>query len=57
MLVRPLRRELLALVLIKALALVVLFLAFFSPAHRPKVDADATARALIAEPAPEKVTP
>ena len=55
---RPLTRELAALLLIKAAALALLFVVFFGPAHRPKIDADATARALLSEqPASPKATP
>ena len=54
--VRPLARELGALLLIKALALILLFLVFFGPAHRPKIDADATARALLSEGAAQQET-
>ncbi len=51
MAVRRLARELSVLLVIKAFALALLFLVFFGPAHRPKVDADATARALLSESA------
>ena len=49
MLVRPLARELTLLALIKVLALVLLFYFFFGPSHRPKIDADATARNLLSD--------
>ena len=57
MLVRPLARELSLLLLIKVLALVALFLLFFSPSHRPKADADATARALLSGGEPSNGAP
>ena len=49
MLVRPLARELSLLILIKALALILLFFLFFGPSQRPHIDADAAARNLLSD--------
>ena len=46
-----LRRELLLSLLVKALALGMLYLLFFTPALRPAQDARATAQAVVAAPA------
>ena len=57
MLVRPLARELTLLVLIKVLALVLLFYFFFGPSHRPNIDADATARNLLSDGTSKEAAP
>jgi len=50
---RRLRREVAIALAWKLLALIVLFLLFFSPSHRPDVSADAVETLFFAEPAQE----
>jgi hypothetical protein len=45
-------RELGVLIALKIVALTMLFFLFFGPADQPKVDAAATARAILSERAP-----
>jgi len=55
MFAHPLVRKISIAVTIKLIAIVILFLAFFAPADRPTMDADAAARAILGLPVEEPV--
>jgi hypothetical protein len=49
MFARRLSREITVLILIKAAALTLLFFLFFSPSHRPHIDADRMEQQILSE--------
>ena len=51
---RPLSREVAVVLIIKVIALTVIFVLFFSPAHRPVVDASARLLGASSLPSPHR---